>query len=295
MDERIYDIEAREAIKVAIRRPQFTHSVLTTQRSNPRIVNTRPGHTACCQQGAQIGPMLFRLGEQYERRRLKQQIDVVESNGERCRRTVYSRACHNSEEFMQAGPGNGPCRTALGQLREAAHRRLVKRSILAVRVDQDVGVEGYHPPRPSYARSRIFSQSASRNSGTNPSPLNVTMRNLKGRPTLRSAMIFRNPCSTRARRVVRSRVAIFRASRNKGSDISSVVFTAHIPVCINMGSNIMIAKLAATAIFRSSNGQSYLSRRREPQFLQTAPAGTRRTQLCHHEPWMARGEDYTGA
>src|SRR5260370_35010980 len=123
MDERIYDIEAREAIKVAIRRPQFTHSVLTTKRSNPRIVNTRPGHTACCQQGAQIGPMLLRLGEQYERRRLNQQIDVVESNGERCRRTVYSRAWHNRQEFMQAGPGNGPCATSLRQRRKAANRR----------------------------------------------------------------------------------------------------------------------------------------------------------------------------
>jgi hypothetical protein len=186
--------------------------------------------------------MLLRLGEKYQCRGLKQRIDVFERNGERRRWAVYALARHNSEEFVDTGPGNGPRRTALRQPGDAVRRRLMKRSILPVRVDEDVGVEGYHPPRPSYARSRIFSQSASRNSGTSPSPLNVTTRNLKGRSAFRSATILRNPCSTSSRRVVRSRVAIFRASRNNGSDISSVVFTAHIPVCCNMGSNIMIVK-----------------------------------------------------
>jgi hypothetical protein len=60
-------------------------------------------------------------------------------------------------------------------------------------------------------------------------------------------MILRNPCSTSARNVVRSRAAIFRASRKSGSDMSSVVFTFHIHDFANMGSNIIYRKVAADA------------------------------------------------
>jgi hypothetical protein len=100
---------------------------------------------------------------------------------------------------------------------------------------QDVGVDGDHPPRPSYARSRILSQLEPRNSGTNPRPLNVTLRSRNGRALFRSAMILRRPRSTNARRVVRSRLAIFRASRKSASDMSRVVFTFHTPDLVDMG------------------------------------------------------------
>ena len=161
-------------------------------------------------------------------------------------RSVWSdsnRAGYEAGETPCAGkrPRNRPRGAALCQFGNTAHRWLMKRCILAVHVDRYVGVEGNHPPRPLYARSRILSQSASRNSGTNPCPLNVTLRSRNGRAAFRSAMILRSPCSTSARRAVRSRTAIFRASRKSGSDISSVVLTFHIHGFANMGSNITYA------------------------------------------------------
>jgi hypothetical protein len=66
MNEWIYDIQACEAAEVAIRRPQFTHSVLTAKRSNPRVVNAPARHSTCRQQDAQIGPMLLRFCEQHQ-------------------------------------------------------------------------------------------------------------------------------------------------------------------------------------------------------------------------------------
>jgi hypothetical protein len=173
--------------------------------------------------------------------------NLIESDGDRRRRIVDSRMRYDSKEFVQAGPWNRPRGTAFRQLGHAARRRLMKWCILAVRVNQYIGIEGDHPPRPSYARSRILSQSASHNSEANPWPLNVTLRNRNERAAFRSAMILRRPCSTSARRVVRSRAAIFRASCRSGSEISSVVFTCHIPGFYNMGSNINYHRGAASA------------------------------------------------
>jgi hypothetical protein len=55
------------------------------------------------------------------------------------------------------------------------------------------------------------------------------------------------PLFNQGRSVVRSRSAIFRASRKRGSGMSSVVFIFRIDCCANMGSNILSRQPAATA------------------------------------------------
>jgi hypothetical protein len=48
---------------------------------------------------------------------------------------------------------------------------LTKDRVSAMCINQNIGIDRNHPPRPSYARSRIVLQSASRNSSS-PAPRN---------------------------------------------------------------------------------------------------------------------------
>ena len=53
---------------------------------------------------------------------------------------VYPRVRYNGQEFMQAGPGNSPCRAAFGQFGKAPTGRLRPGPILTMSINQDVGI-----------------------------------------------------------------------------------------------------------------------------------------------------------
>src|SRR5204863_4387117 len=111
-----------------------------------------------------------------------------------------------------------------GQLRQLRIRGVMPRGILAVGVDQQIRVCGDHPPRFSYAISRIRSQEAPAMSGLSPLPRNVAFRSRNLPARFRSVMTRRNPSMMRTRSVVSWRAATRFASSMSESGISTVVF-----------------------------------------------------------------------
>ena len=98
------------------------------------------------------------------------------------------------------------------------------RGILAMGVDQEISVYADHPPRFSYAISRMRSQEAPATSGRRPLPRNVAFRSRNAPTRFRSVMTRRKPSMIRTRSVVSWRAATRFASSISESGISTVVF-----------------------------------------------------------------------
>lgn len=135
-----------EAAEVAVGRPKLAHAVLAAQRRDPRIMDQRSGNPTGGEQRTQNRPMRPRLGQERQSRRFEPSIDLFEGSRQRRRRRIDPRMRHNGEEFVQARPGNGPDRRPFRQFRYASAGDLVERRLLAMRVDEDVGIEGDHAP-----------------------------------------------------------------------------------------------------------------------------------------------------
>ncbi len=76
-------------------------------------------------------------------------LDLIQRGRQRRRRIEDARMGHDGQEFVHAGPGDRPGRLSLGERSHAAIGRGVPLRIFAVRVDENIGVEGDQPPRPS--------------------------------------------------------------------------------------------------------------------------------------------------
>jgi len=148
-DQRIDDHQIGEPRKIAIGGPKLPDAVLQTQSRDARVMHFWTRDFAGPQQSSQPFPVHLRLGQKNERRRLDPCVDLVQCARERCRRREYFRMRHDGQEFVDARPRNCPCRATLGKFRHASIRSLMPLRVLAVRVDEDTGVDCDHPPRPS--------------------------------------------------------------------------------------------------------------------------------------------------
>ena len=148
-DKRIGHGQSREAAKIAIRGPERMYTMLNAESGDARVVNLGPADASGGYQPAQFGKGLIGFRQQDQRRRLKPGLDLIQSADYRCRRVIDSGMCHDGQEFMQAGPRNCPCRAPFGERRNRVRSRAVERSILAMRVNQNVGINRNQAPRPS--------------------------------------------------------------------------------------------------------------------------------------------------
>jgi hypothetical protein len=85
----------------------------------------------------------------------------------------------NGDEFVKTGPGNRPGRDTFGKFLHPRCRFLVLGRILAMGIDKNVGVDGDHPTRPSYAKSLMRSHGACSRVVWRPSPLKDALRRRK--------------------------------------------------------------------------------------------------------------------
>lgn len=148
-DQRVYDHKAREAIEVAIDRPHLPHAVLAAQGRDARVMDLRSGDSSPCENCSQRRPVVRRLGQEHQGWRPEPGVHLVESARQGRRRGVDAGMGDDGEKLVNTWPGDRPGRGPFCKFRNSLRGRIVKRRILAVSVDQDVGVDGDQPPRPS--------------------------------------------------------------------------------------------------------------------------------------------------
>jgi hypothetical protein len=148
-DQGVSRPEPGEAAEVAIGRPELIDSVIDAECGDAGVVHQGPRDEARLDLRPEGHPVLLGLGEQHEARSLQPRVDLRERIRERRRRCVAARVGDDAEELVNARPGYRPGRDPFGELRDAAAGRLEPGRVLPVRVDEDVGVDRDHEPRPS--------------------------------------------------------------------------------------------------------------------------------------------------
>jgi len=89
------------------------------------------------------------LGQEDATRRFEPGVRLADGQIERGGRGINPRVCRYGQKFMETRPGDGPKSPAFGEKAQAFEGRSMPRRILAMGVDEDVAVDGDHPPRPS--------------------------------------------------------------------------------------------------------------------------------------------------
>jgi len=223
-DKRISDNQAGEPAEVTICRPQLAYAVEATQGGYSSIMNLGASNASVSHDRNQLGPVTLLLRQQCQGRRLQPCFDLFYRGSQRRWRGIDSWMRHNGKELVKARPGNGPGRAIFSQSCDVCGSGVMPGGILAVGIDEEIGIDGDHPPRPSYTMSRRRSHGAPATSGWRPFPLKLAFLRRKPAELRRTVRTRRNPSTIRTRSVVRCLEASFRASFISVSGISTVVF-----------------------------------------------------------------------
>ena len=119
------------------------------QRRDARIVDLWSDDAGRGEKRAQLCPVFRPFGKENHGRRIEPDVHLLEGGVEWCRRVEEPRTSHDADELVHAWPGNRPCRSALCERRHASPGGAVEECVRTVCVDEDVRVDGDHPPRPS--------------------------------------------------------------------------------------------------------------------------------------------------
>src|SRR6185369_1071817 len=148
--------ETVEPAEVAVGGPELADAMVATERRDARVVYLGPGDPTRPKDVAKLGPVRRSFAQQDETGRRHPGFDLSDRSFERRRGVKDSGVSHRAQELVEAGPRDRPGRSSLGQRRQVMLGRIVKRRVVAMRVDEDVRVDRDHsPPRPSsYAATR---------------------------------------------------------------------------------------------------------------------------------------------
>jgi hypothetical protein len=116
--------------------------MLNAEGCDPRIMNPPASNLTGFKQLTQRRPMLVRFGQQHERRRFEPRVNLVARGWERRRRIINSWMRHDREKFVHAWPGDRPSGAAFREAGKMPRRDGVKRRVLAVCINEDIGVDG---------------------------------------------------------------------------------------------------------------------------------------------------------
>ncbi len=126
----------------------------STQRSDACIVDERAGDSSFLQQGLQGWPVELGFRQQRDAGRFQPGVDLIERSGQWTWRRVNLRMRDDGHELVQARPRHGPRCATLGQFGDARVGSVMPGGVFAMGVNEDIRIDGDHPPRPSYAISR---------------------------------------------------------------------------------------------------------------------------------------------
>ena len=148
-DQRVECSRAGETAEVPVRCPQLPHSMQAAEGCDPGVMYGGTRDTAGLECGGQFRPITGRLSLQHQARSLHPSLDLSLGNLQRAGGIVYARVRYDGQELMQARPRNGPRGAAIGEFGKASAGCLMPGRVLAMSVNQDVGIHRDHAPRPS--------------------------------------------------------------------------------------------------------------------------------------------------
>ena len=142
--ERVDGSQALKPAEVAVPGDELRNSMLKAESNDVSVVN-QISDCACLAKGlVEDRSVSFRFGEQKERRRGQYLFQILQSNVQRNRRMKDSGMSDNSEELVDAGPGNRPGQRPFRQSLEELKRGAVALARLNFSMDEDVRVDGLH-------------------------------------------------------------------------------------------------------------------------------------------------------
>ena len=142
--------EFREPAEVPIGGEEFRHPVPKTECRDSCIVDTRSGNATGFQLLAQGSPVAVVLPDESQGRGLHPRLDLVARLWQGRWRGKDAWMRDDGEELVEAWPWDPPAPPSLGELGERQARRPMKFRIHTVRLDEDIRIDGDHPPpRPS--------------------------------------------------------------------------------------------------------------------------------------------------
>jgi len=147
-EQRVGHLQARKAAEIPVCRSQFPHPMQGAQRGDPGIVYLRTRDASCGQRGTQFRPIASRFRQEHQARSLQPTLHLSQRCLMGARRIVNLWVRDDGEELMKARPRERPGFPSLGQLAQAGIRGLMPRRVLAVNVNQYVGIDSDHAPRP---------------------------------------------------------------------------------------------------------------------------------------------------
>lgn len=146
-DQRVKHFELRKGRKIAVGRPELAHTVVKAERGDARVVDLRPSHLSHCGERAELLKVPGTFCEQLKPRAGEERVHKRQGLGQGGRWLIDARMRCYGQKLVNAGPGKRPrCGLAPQGINGGFGCRM-KRAVLAVRIDQQVGIEGNHAPR----------------------------------------------------------------------------------------------------------------------------------------------------
>jgi hypothetical protein len=145
----VYGSELRKTAEIAVGSPQLAYAVLYAQCSNPCVMDLWSGNARRPKKTAQLAPVRIRLGKERESGRFQPCFDLIDSLA--CGRGwgEDARMRSNCVELVQAWPWDAPWASAFGECPDSGGGFVVKGSVLAMSVKENIRVDGDQSPRPS--------------------------------------------------------------------------------------------------------------------------------------------------
>ncbi len=143
--ERIACPKLREQREITVTSEQRRSTMGNAERSDPGIVNHRPVHARSLDEAAQDIKEVVGLAQQSTRRRRCPRIELTPGALDRCRPVLPDAAVgYDAQELVAARPWNRPCVVAFRELAQDGARGTVDAGFPAVRVDEQISVDGDH-------------------------------------------------------------------------------------------------------------------------------------------------------
>ena len=143
-DQRIEAAEGGEGGEVAVGGPEFLHAVVEAEGGDAGIVDFGASDFSREREFAQFLEVSWSFAEEAEGGARLPGGEGVQGGDEGRGWLVNFWMSHDGQELMKAGPRDGPRAFRIGESGEFLVRSFVPRRVLAVGVDQDVGVDRDH-------------------------------------------------------------------------------------------------------------------------------------------------------